>query len=327
VGRKKPSRKADSASKRRIAWPKWTGFGGKTVWDWLQLLIVPLALATIGFLFTVQQDARQQQIENQRAASDRQIEEQRAQDAALQAYLDQMTALLLEKDLRNSEVGSEVQTLAQARTLTVLERLDPGRKTEVMRFLVAAQLVQSVDGNESVILLYRADLHGADLRHANLRGAELSSTDLSYADLSYAEMSRAQLAEANLNNADLSTVGLSDANLDSADLRDADLSNAYLVNAYLSNTELTNANLRGAELDGAPLYNANLRGVDLREADLRSTDLRTADLTAAKGVNIEELEQQVFSLEGAIMPNGQKYEDWLKDIEGRTKNRDNSGPS
>lgn len=29
-------------------------------------------------------------------------------------------------------------SLTQARTLTVLERLDPGRKTEVMRFLVAA---------------------------------------------------------------------------------------------------------------------------------------------------------------------------------------------
>jgi uncharacterized protein YjbI with pentapeptide repeats len=283
-----------------------------TVRDWLELLIVPIAIAVAGYWFTAQQDARQQQIEDQRAASDRAIEEQRAQDAMLQAYLDQMTALLLEKDLRNSEVGSEVQTLALARTLTVLERLDPSRKTEVMRFLVAAQLVQSVDGNESVILLYRADLHGAELRNANLRGAQLSSTDLGYADLSYADLSRGQLAEANLNNADLSTAQLGDANLDSADLRDADLSNAYLVNAYLSNCELSNANLRGAELDGAPLYNANLHGADLREADLRSADLRKSDLTATNGVNVEELAQQAFSLEGATLPNGQKYEDWLR---------------
>src|SRR5688572_638049 len=45
----------------------WTGFRGKTVWDLLQLLIVPLALAVIGFFFTMQQDTRQQHIEDQRA--------------------------------------------------------------------------------------------------------------------------------------------------------------------------------------------------------------------------------------------------------------------
>src|SRR3712207_7422295 len=71
VERKKPRRKAEPESKRRIAWPKWTGFRGMTVRDWLQLLIVPFALVVIGFLFTMQQDARQQQIENQRAEADR----------------------------------------------------------------------------------------------------------------------------------------------------------------------------------------------------------------------------------------------------------------
>ena len=71
------------------------------------------------------------------------------------------------------------------------------------------------------------------------------------------------------------------------------------------------------------MYNANLRGADLRDADLRDADLRTADLTAARGVDIEELEQQAFSLEGATMPNGQKYEDWLKDKEGSGKDVEN----
>jgi uncharacterized membrane protein len=129
VERKKPRRKAEPESKRRIAWPKWTGFRGMTVRDWLQLLIVPFALVVIGFLFTMQQDARQQQIENQRAEAERELAEQRAQEEALQAYLSQMSSLLLEKDLRTSEEDSEVRTLARARTLTVLGRVDPSRKT------------------------------------------------------------------------------------------------------------------------------------------------------------------------------------------------------
>ena len=43
----------------RRLWAR-TGVGDKTLWDLLQLRIVPLALTAIGFLFTWQQDVRQQ---------------------------------------------------------------------------------------------------------------------------------------------------------------------------------------------------------------------------------------------------------------------------
>jgi hypothetical protein len=59
-------------------------------------------------------------------------EERRAQDTALEAYLDQMSPPLLEKDLRDFEEDSEVRTLALTRTLTVLGRLNPSHKTKVM---------------------------------------------------------------------------------------------------------------------------------------------------------------------------------------------------
>src|SRR5919107_3639743 len=98
-----------------------TGFGDKTLWDWLQLLsalAIPVVLAIAGFWFTTQQEARQQrietqsaqqaqEIETQRAEAERELAEQRAQDAALQAYFDQMGSLLLRSGLRESEKGSE----------------------------------------------------------------------------------------------------------------------------------------------------------------------------------------------------------------------------
>jgi hypothetical protein len=149
----------------------------------LQLLIVPLAIAAIGFLFAMQQDARQQQIENQRAQAERELAKQRAQDEALQSYLDQMNNLLLEHNLRSSEGDSEVRTLARARTLTVLGRLDPSRKTSVMQFLQESGLIQGVDEGGPIIRLDSADLSGTDLGGADLTGADLIATDLSNAVL------------------------------------------------------------------------------------------------------------------------------------------------
>ena len=55
---------------------------------------------------------------------------------------------------------------------------------------------------------------------------------------------------------------------------------------------------------------AILIGAELRWAALYRTILRGAKLTQAN-VTEEELEKSI--LEGATMPNGQKYEDWLKD--------------
>src|SRR5215216_3995992 len=168
-------------------------FGGKTLWDWLHLLsalAIPVVLAAAGLWFTAQQDQRQQEIEgqrakqaqkseDQRAKAERKLAVQRAQDEALQAYLDQMSGLLLERDLRASEKGSESRTLARARTLTVLSRLDPSGKTAIMQFLVEADLVQRVDRRRAPII----GLSGADLSGANLDGANLHDANLSNADL------------------------------------------------------------------------------------------------------------------------------------------------
>jgi hypothetical protein len=163
------------------------------------LRIVPIVLLLITVVFAWQQDVRQQEIEDrraqeaqkiegQRAQAERELAEQRAQDEALQAYLDQMSSLLLERDLRESEEDSEVRTLARARTLTVLERMDPSRKRVVIKFLYEADLVLRNEGSQPItkpiISLDGADLEGAYLRKADLSDADLSDANLRKADLS-----------------------------------------------------------------------------------------------------------------------------------------------
>ena len=52
-----------------------------------------------------------------------------------------------------------------------------------------------------------------------------------------------------------------------------------------------------------------MRGADLSNADLSGANLKGANVT-------EERLAKCKSLEGATMPNGQKYEEWLKSKEG-----------
>jgi uncharacterized protein YjbI with pentapeptide repeats len=293
VGRKKLVRQVEPPSKRGIAWPRWTGFRGMTLRSWLELLVVPLMLVALGFWFTTQQDARQQKIENQRAEAERELANQRAQDEALQAYLDQMSSLLLEKDLRDSKKDSEVRTLARARTLTVLGRLDADRKTQVMQFLVEAELVQGVDDRDPIVALSGAELSGADLEGADLSGAYLI-----------------------------------DANLDSAYLSDA-----YLSDAYLTGANLSSADLRNAYLSYAGLYTANLGHADLSYADLRDADLShvagwtekqlSAATSPLEGTTMPDGQTLRDPGEDPSFVDKPTFEDWLKDQEGRKEDGKN----
>ena len=56
-----------------------TGFAGKTLWDWLQLLFVPIILAIGGFWLNQLQKSREERTTEQRAENERKVAEQHAQ--------------------------------------------------------------------------------------------------------------------------------------------------------------------------------------------------------------------------------------------------------
>jgi len=299
----------------------------KTLWDWLQLLIVPLLLTGLGIGFTTVQYVTSQQI-----AKDTQ------EEATLKTYLDDMTKLIFDYKLRSKipadeDTRAQAATIARAKTLTVLHRLtNSQRKAAVVQFLYESKLIGYYDPTDTslhdpIIGLVGADLVGADLsgatlRNANLRGVNLSDANLrnanlscaslsghklcatlsdailinatlSDADLSDAILSKATLSGANLIGATLSNATLNSANLVSADLSSADLSNAILRDANLTGALLTGANLTGAILSGAILSNAVLIGADLSGADLRD----------AKGLTQQQLDR-VYSCKKASLSSG-----------------------
>ena len=197
--------------KKRDRWERW-GLRGKTVWDWINLLVVPVMLALVAGLFTTLQiiyqsaaeSQREQALADQNAQFQRFIEEFRVQEASLQAYLDLMTTLLLEHHLRESTVGSEVRAIARAQSLSTLRKQDAEGKGTVVRFLYDAELIQSSGtegGEEPIVDLGTADLSNADLSSVILRNADLGGAYLSYANLSYADLSHADLSNGDLTGA------------------------------------------------------------------------------------------------------------------------------
>ena len=161
-----------------LGW-EWLGFGEKgtkTSLDLIQFLVVlsiPIAVAVVGYQVTESQ-------------------EQRAQDEALQAYLEGMGTLLLDEELLSSQLGEDVRTLARARTLTILGQVDGARKRSVVLFLYESQLIlwhePQLIQDPPIVVLSGAELSDANLNEAHLSNASLRLTDLRRADLSGADL-------------------------------------------------------------------------------------------------------------------------------------------
>jgi len=186
------------------------GVADKMVWDWLDILIFPVVLAVgaIGYdSLERQRDERREEDQRNRALE---IEDQRSQAVALQTYLDQMSALMIDMKLRETSSDSDERVLAQARTLTILLALGPDRKRHPLKLVAQMHLI---DKESPVIKLPHADLNDANLAEVTLVNGDLSDVDLRRANLTGARLSETVLTEADLRGADLSGVDLTDANV------------------------------------------------------------------------------------------------------------------
>jgi hypothetical protein len=244
----------------------WTGFAGgyskitkksttedteylasKTLWDWMQLLLVPIILAIGGFWLNQIQKNREERTTQRRADDEQRAVDRRAEidrwisvdnqrQAALQTYIDRMSELLLKEHLgeltpddKPKPEYSEVRKIARIRTLTVLPSLDPLRKQSVLQFLLEARLI---DNDKCIILLGTADFSKLYLSKAILSGPNRSGANLRGADLNRAILTDAYLNGAKLNGAKLNGTTLSEAYLNGAILTDAYLNEANLSGAY-----------------------------------------------------------------------------------------------
>ena len=232
--------------------PAWTGFGAydeqvqgaraKTLWDWLDLLVVPIFLAVGAYLLSLVQKE-----------SEENIELDRQRQNTLDTYISQISTLLLEKKLRTSRAGSEVRGLARTYTRVALRNLDGNRKVGVLQFLSEAELI----AKDPIISLLGTDLTNSDLSNSSMIGTEIKG----------ARLANSVFKDANLSNSNFRGCDFSNSVFDGAKLDGTDLSYAILKGAKLRNLDLTKTNLEWANLEKADLSNAKITKEQLKKLE------------------------------------------------------------
>jgi uncharacterized protein YjbI with pentapeptide repeats len=188
----------------------------KSIWDWLELLIIPIAVTVFTLLFNQGMRKRELETQQRRRYVDKKIEIERYNSEIMQKYLDDISELLLNHDLiqEKENLNSSVRDVAQTKTIIALRTLasDSNRKDNILQSLRDAQL--------SDFLFVKSWLKEINLEKTNLSGINFSN-----ANLEKAKFRRASVRGTNFEN----------ANLANSDFREANLRNAIFLNANLSN--------------------------------------------------------------------------------------------
>lgn len=234
-------------------------FGSRSLWDWLTLLFIPLALAVIGLQISAIFNAQR---------SDSDVERTRFE--AVERYLTKLTSPDIippqnpapeNVDGRNqvlkaddaSEYGCGFSqprgvtatslTLALANSLTHLKKSSSDKQIQkkvILEYLYTRGLINRGD---SIISLRQADMTGGDFYQAKLANSCLNS-------IMFADSATSPASASDFRFADLRQANLSGANLARANLRKAKLEDAILTGwASLYKADLRGANLRGIKYD------------------------------------------------------------------------------
>jgi len=299
---------------------------GKTLWDWLSVLGVPLSLALLGFWFqhisakqaalekartdeqavlekaraneqavlekarANKQAALEKKRFNEQAVLEKEIAESNQKEEVLQAYFDRLSTLLVDKNLIAIAIKQDTASEEERELLSSAVTMIRARTLSILRKF------GEDGGRKTSVIQFLMEAKIIRNLNLSLEGAYLVNADLSDADFrsDYSTLlfrESINLTYANFSNAKLKRVIFSDADLRGAIFNNADLSNAEIRGNDLTGAKLVSARLIRANLTNADLTNAYLTNADLRDANLRESKLIGTDLSKAQNLTLEQVAQ------------------------------------
>ncbi|RPJ71609.1 MAG: hypothetical protein EHM20_14485 [Alphaproteobacteria bacterium] len=265
-----------------LKWPAVTGFDGKTWWDWLDLLFVPIILSFAAYFLNREQKRTELAVENIRN-----------QNKILDEYIERISKLILDDNFSDKENNKNAKSIARTWTITALSRLDMEGKKVLLQFLDEAGLVH---GENVLVNLRGADLVETDKTYfavfsSIIDGLTQDNTFAPFAKISDSTISDTSFRSAVIYKGSISRSTLKRVIFSEADLREIKIYESTLEDSDLSNSLLAKAEIYASSLENVNLFQADLRNTTIKDSAFdKKSQFAFSNLTAAKffGSNLRE---------------------------------------
>lgn len=203
----------------------------KKLWDWLDLLIIPLSIAIIGWIYKENEKLR-----------DSKKEFENKQNETLDSYFRVISDLIIKSHLLDNKLNSESKIIARTRTIVAIENLNSERKGQVLQFLHESNLINNV----------------IELLGANFKSSEVSGIVLRNTTIKGVYFCDSKFIKSYLDNSDLTSCDFTNTDFSDSSMQNTNLSYTKLINCKLVNIDLTTVNFEGVDLTNADLSNSKI---------------------------------------------------------------------
>lgn len=291
---------------------EWSGFQNKQLWNWLELLIIPVFLAFGGL-------AIQNQAKEQQQYSDK----QQAQQESLKKYFQDIQKLVyaqksdntikehsIEKTRFIEKLSYEEKKLLESFTQLVFSEIDANQKRQVVKFLYELELIScyqeqdNIENCNNTISLEKVDLTGANLtdlslinvsfQGANLREADFTNTNLELANFKDSILNDAKFDLAKLKNINTANVTFGDNK--SANVAENKWRNINRITSLYSIDSQSNTSFVENNCSSAIKTNTNSNQVKSQPKDKTRKNYENQDFSQA---NLEQLNLSGANFMGA----------------------------
>lgn len=235
--------------------PVWTGFGesykkpniepAKTLFDWLRILILPLSLGLLSWLYKEDEKTKE-----------RKKEKSKNEKEAYSKFVDGITELIKNHGLTSNLPSASTRAIAFKKLCLTLEEVDESVKGQIIQFLYQSNLIDSAP---KFVLV----------------GAEFGKTKLDNIILVDSEIKSAYFQNSSIKNAKLNNACFDSCNFENSDFTES----------HVNNTDLSYTNLKGSKLREMDLTTVIFEGADLTNADLSGSTIRREQLESIHNKN------------------------------------------
>lgn len=215
----------------------------KTLWDWLDLLIVPASIGIIGWIYK----------EYEKSKEERRLKEDKYSDT-LDSYFKVMTDLMLNSKLPKNKQSRKI---ARTRTIVALENLDGERKGQIFQFLKETKLLDKIDilgANFS-----EGDFEGLVFRNQILKGINFKNSNFDNSYLDGSQFVSCDFDSCTFSNSSLIGVDFFYSKLNNSSIRNTDITTVKFEGVELNNADLRNTKILSSQLIDIEKYNKNIK--------------------------------------------------------------------
>lgn len=242
-------------------WEEYTGFSGKTFWNWLELLGVPLIIAFVGWRFSMEQKNRELLITSKERINALDLEKKKHlyssmkfQYSVLRESIDTINSMLHDHDQVVDTTTDEFKRIFRAKVIATIIILDNKRNRIFIDFIQSiSAAVDLSNSNFSYMGLSNCNISKFRFSNSTLRNITIRRTVIDNATFKGSTLQSIDFFEATGHIVDFSDATLIDVDFRDSILKDIDFSNSEFVRGSFTGAEIINGNFKGASFDSKSL--------------------------------------------------------------------------